>query len=653
MVTNYHRSIGPPRCSLKIDLKKAYDTMSWQVVLITMKNMRFPDKFIHWIFLCMSIIKYSVLTNGSPYGFFFGAKRGLRQGCPLSPYLFVIVMQIFNNIPRKHVDNGSYGFHSRCSLTKLTHLCFADDLLVFFKGSITAATTLSFYSGMKLNKQKAYFYTFPIDPYVLEDIIACLDCSSDKLHVRYLGAPLLFTRLSYADCLPLISKVPARFKSWKSKKLAFPERVRLIKVVLTSMVQFWSTCYILPKRAILELNSIFKRFLWSGSELGKKHNPVRWDTICLSYEEGDLGIKDLKTSNLRHIWDIVSGKNSIWTHWVHRNLIKNKDFWLLHILHDASWCQRRILERKSLAQDQLGHIIENGDKTKFLTDNWHSKGKLIDWLMKLSLKTMFLILMQWYLITLSMEIESEAHMFHECPFSALIWNDLQLKMEYSRGLYISWEVEIQWCLAHFSGSDLVSSIKNMVFAGFIYQIWRERERGITKKLLKRSAQLIKWIGPKRNAIMINSDESLKETTAGFNVILRTDQGVDCTFGGCSHVLVATHELQGVELGLQLACQLQIHMIHINIDSIVVFLLLKHIDPNPPWNMYYIWKRVMALLKLFENVEIRHCFRETNKAAYLLASYHPSTIFVRLNSEQFSQELQAILLEDKNGKIYLR
>lgn len=108
----------------------------------------------------------------------------------------------------------------------------------------------------------------------MDQIIQCLGCSRGELPVRYMGVPLVSSRLSYQDCLPLISKVTKRVKSWKYKHLSYAGRLLLIKIVLDGMIYFWLSCFILPKRAINELKSICKKFLWAGDELGKKYHPI-------------------------------------------------------------------------------------------------------------------------------------------------------------------------------------------------------------------------------------------------------------------------------------------------------------------------------------------------------------------------------------------
>ncbi|XP_026396691.1 uncharacterized protein LOC113291366 [Papaver somniferum] len=132
-----------------------------------------------------------------------------------------------------------------------------------------------------------------------------------------------------------------------------------------------------------ELNSKFKRFLWAGLDLKKSYNPIKWCFACHSYEEGGLEIKDLENTNvaanLRHIWDLISGKDTIWNSWVKSNLIKDNDFWTMKIPQECSWCWRRILDHRELAKEHIGVLLGNGVSTNFLYEKWHSKGIFTNW----------------------------------------------------------------------------------------------------------------------------------------------------------------------------------------------------------------------------------------------------------------------------------
>ncbi|XP_026416758.1 uncharacterized protein LOC113312217 [Papaver somniferum] len=348
LVRNYHRSKGTPRCSLKIDISKAYDTVKWDAIFYILQQLGFPAIFINWIALCIKTTKFSILINGSPYGF-FGAQRGLRQGCPISHYLFVLEMEMLSATLLKKLQLQKFGFHPRCKLTSLTHMCFADDVLIFFKGTTAAASTLkvalyefSSYSGLVINNQKTSLFCSAVDDTTLLQITQILDCTVGEFPVKYLGVPLLSTKLSYKDCLLL-----------------------------------------LERRVIKELNTKFKRFLWAGPDLKKSYNPIKWSYACHAYEEGGLGIKDLEytnvAANIRHIWDLVSGKDTIWTSWVKSNLIKDKYFWSMKIPQDPSWCWRIILDHRELAKKHIGVLLGNEVSTSFLYENWHLKGSLVYW----------------------------------------------------------------------------------------------------------------------------------------------------------------------------------------------------------------------------------------------------------------------------------
>lgn len=103
-----------------------------------MQVMGFPSRFTYWVQQCVCSAKFSVIINGSLEGYFQG-KRGLRQGDPISPYLFLIVMEAFTALLHYRV-NQSPSYHPKCMSINLTHLVFADDLLFILYG----ASTISF-----------------------------------------------------------------------------------------------------------------------------------------------------------------------------------------------------------------------------------------------------------------------------------------------------------------------------------------------------------------------------------------------------------------------------------------------------------------------------------------------------------------------------
>ena len=136
-----------------------------------------------------------------------------------------------------------------------------------------------------------------------------------SLPMKYLGVPLISSKLSHSDCQPLLDKIIARIQSWTSSSLSFAGRLQLISSVLYSIQAYWCTMFIIPKLTCYKIEQIFNWFLWSGKEGNARRAKVGWKSLCLPREEGGLGLHRVKDWNdatiMKHIWNLFYRKDSI------------------------------------------------------------------------------------------------------------------------------------------------------------------------------------------------------------------------------------------------------------------------------------------------------------------------------------------------------
>ena len=97
---------GVPGVIIKLDIEKAYDHVNWNALFYLMERMGFGEKWGRWMKACITTVRFSVLINGSPTGFFVSL-RGLRQGDPLSPLLFLLVMEVLSRLLRR-TEEGDF-----------------------------------------------------------------------------------------------------------------------------------------------------------------------------------------------------------------------------------------------------------------------------------------------------------------------------------------------------------------------------------------------------------------------------------------------------------------------------------------------------------------------------------------------------------------
>ena len=262
----------------KVDFEKPYDSIDWSYLDEVMCKMGFPVLWQKWIKECIGTATASVLVNGSPADE-FPMKRGLRQGDPLSPFLFLLAAEGFNILMNSLSDTHHFhGYKVGSPVpTVVSHLQFADDTLIIAEKSwanvrATRAVLILFeaISGLKVNFNKSQLIGINVHGSWLNEAALVLKCKDGNLPFVYLGLPIGgdVRRLSFWD--PIIHRIKTRLSGWKAKHLFFYGRLVLLKSVLSSMPVYALSFFKAPSGIVSSIESILNCFFWGGVTTTKK-----------------------------------------------------------------------------------------------------------------------------------------------------------------------------------------------------------------------------------------------------------------------------------------------------------------------------------------------------------------------------------------------
>ncbi|GJZ64173.1 hypothetical protein Tco_0620594 [Tanacetum coccineum] len=253
----------------QVDIQKAYDTVDYNFLKLTLLAFGFHTRMVAWIMECVTSTSFSICINGSLHGYFKG-KRGLRQGDPMSPYLFTLIMEVLT---------------------------------------------------LMLHRKIAILHVLPFE--------------EGRLPVKYLGVPLVSSRVVYKDCRELIEKVRGR-----------------------------ASMFVLPSRVLLDVEQIMRGFLWCQWLLKKGKANVSWDIVYRKRIEGGLGVRRFNTFNkalmVSHLWNLISSKESLWVKWIHVYKLKGRSFWEVPCHGNLSWRWRKILQLCPLIREFIWYRIRDG-----------------------------------------------------------------------------------------------------------------------------------------------------------------------------------------------------------------------------------------------------------------------------------------------------
>lgn len=489
----------------------------------------FPIKFVNWVMACLTTVNYTVLINGAPTPPFQGQK-GLRQGDPMSPFLFAIGMEYLSRCLAGLGKQGGFKYHPKCGKLGLTHMMFADDLLMFCRADSTSVSILykafqefSKASGLEANLNKSEVYFGGVTAEEQCQIQQCLPVPKGQFPFRYLGVPLSHKKLTYIQCKPLVDKVTARIQCWSAKSLSYAGRIQLIRSVIFGMQSFWAQIFIMPKKIIKEIESICRVFLWTGKTGCSRRALVAWDQVCRPKAEGGWNLINMavwnQAASLKLLWNLASKADKMWVRWVHTYYIKNQNIWDFQVPSKCTWNLKRILKGRQLVNGDNGWqpFLKNGEfSIQKAYMNIRPAGSKVSWCRVIhnnaaTPKSRFICwlaaqnrlptadkLTQWTILDDdSCRIcgackETVTHLFFECQLTAQVWQACLNLLNIDRSP-MGWDQELQVASRKAKGTKAANRVYIMVFVECVYAIWNARNKIVFDNVIFDVTQLIREI----------------------------------------------------------------------------------------------------------------------------------------------------------------
>ncbi|KAI3728414.1 hypothetical protein L6452_17050 [Arctium lappa] len=307
----------------KVDFEKAFDSLNWGYLDDILNQMGFGEKWRAWVRGCISTARVSVLVNGSPTKKFH-MEKGVRQGDPLAPFLFILDAEGLN-VARKEAQNKGLfkGIHFDNMGEEVSILQYADDTIFLGDWSRSNAANLvrilkcfQICSGLKVNMEKGKVMGVMVNNEEVKRMARLLHCREGSIPFTYLGMPMGEKMARVSSWKPIIEKFKVRLSDWKARNLSIGGRLCLCKSVLGSLGSYFFSLFKVPSKVINILESIRCRFFWGGSEEKRKFCWVAWDKVLNSKENGGLVIGSLKSLNLAMLgkwwWRYRTDTDAMW-----------------------------------------------------------------------------------------------------------------------------------------------------------------------------------------------------------------------------------------------------------------------------------------------------------------------------------------------------
>jgi hypothetical protein len=308
---------------IKLDMSKAYDRVEWLFLEAVMSKMGFDPLWIKMIMVCVRTVSYSVAINGNVVGNILPS-RGLRQGDPISPYLFIICAEAFSSLLSNDKAKGLIsGVPTSKKGPSISHLFFADDSVVFCKANRVEwrriLNIIEIYergSGHKINvKKTAVFFSRNTNVNRRKEIIELSGLVEANRYDSYLGLPILVGKNRSVAFYNIKEKVSRKIYNWKYGLLSLAGKEVLLKAVVQAIPTYSMSVFLLPVCLCKDLNHLMQAFWWGNLCKVSKIHWMSWTRMGRAKSAGGLGFRDLILFNKallsKQCWRVIQSPDSL------------------------------------------------------------------------------------------------------------------------------------------------------------------------------------------------------------------------------------------------------------------------------------------------------------------------------------------------------
>lgn len=345
-----------------------------------------------WVLSMISTPNFSILLNGAP-STTFNASRGLRQGDPLSPFLFIIAAEGLGRYFKKELrERKIQGLRLWGNHTTVTHQQFVDDIMIYCKVSLNEVRRIKRIlevfmkgSGMEVNNEKSRTFFFNIVEPIKNHLTRTLGYRKGELPTKYLGTMLDSSSLKIGNWKSILEKIMKRLENWSFRTLNLVARVVLLKSTIQAIPIYPLSVMEAPKGICNKLIEIYRKFLWGGPKQQKKWAFCSWDSLTKPKEKGGLGQRDPSVLNqvlaAKLRWRWMQGGKDLW-----------KEIWTTK--YNMPSTPEEILRKQEMPRGSDiwnltnqsrelvdGHIfweIRGGQNARFWEEAWQQREKMLN-----------------------------------------------------------------------------------------------------------------------------------------------------------------------------------------------------------------------------------------------------------------------------------